>query len=137
MYLCKASYNFLTNLPNFNGRGTAIFLAGFVIRSLVYHLTGIKHMVQFEVEKLDSNEHSSHNATVQGPDNYRGWQGLKISELRHDKTNKVTVNPAKTQICLGISPVCSVFAGHLIGSPSFLHADSEDSDQTEWIPRLI
>ena len=29
------------------------------------------------------------------------------NEPRHDKTNKVTVRPAKTQICLGIRPVWS------------------------------
>ena len=42
--------------------------------------------------------------------------------LPHDKTNKMTVCPAKTQISLGIR---------------FLHADSEDSDQTGRMPRLI
>ena len=31
-------------------------------------------------------------------------------EPRHDKTNKVSVRPAKTQISLGIHPVWSVFA---------------------------
>ena len=31
----------------------------------------------------------------------------KINEPRHDKTNKVTVRPAKTQISLGIHPVWS------------------------------
>ena len=39
-----------------------------------------------------------------------------IFEPRHDKTNKVTVRPAKTQISLGIRPVWSVFAGRLMGS---------------------
>ena len=29
------------------------------------------------------------------------------NELRHDKANKVTVRPAKTQISLGIRPVWS------------------------------
>ena len=38
--------------------------------------------------------------------------------------------PAKTQISLGI---CSMGSE----DPSFLHADSEDSDQTGRIPRLI
>ena len=32
-----------------------------------------------------------------------------LYESRHDKTNKLTVRPAKTQICLGIRPVWSVF----------------------------
>ena len=35
---------------------------------------------------------------------------LATNELPHDKTNKMTVRPAKTQICLGIHPVWSVFA---------------------------
>ena len=37
-------------------------------------------------------------------------------ELRHDKTNKMTVHPAKTLISLGIRPVSSVFAVHSVGS---------------------
>ena len=32
------------------------------------------------------------------------WEGSE-NEPRHDKTNKVTVRPAKTQISLGIPPV--------------------------------
>ena len=32
-----------------------------------------------------------------------------LFDPRHDKTNKVTVRPAKTQISLGIRPVWSVF----------------------------
>ena len=40
------------------------------------------------------------------------------------KPTKWHVRPAKTQISLVIHP-------------SFLHADSEDSDQTGWMPRLI
>ena len=39
-----------------------------------------------------------------------------LSEPRHDKTNKVTVRPAKAQISLGIRPVWSVFAVRLMGS---------------------
>ena len=59
-------------------------------------------------------------------------------EPRHDKTNKMTVRPAKTQISLGICPVWSesLLCAQCVGKdPSFLHADSEDSDQTG--PRLI
>ena len=32
---------------------------------------------------------------------------LSVFELRHDKTNKVTVRPAKTQISLGIRLILS------------------------------
>ena len=62
-----------------------------------------------------------------------------IFEPRHDKANKVTVRSAKTQIRLGIPSRIRVFAVRLMGSegyPSF-YADSEDSDQTGRMPRLI
>ena len=50
------------------------------------------------------------------------------------------VGPVKTQISLGIHPVCSKSlqcAQWVAKDPSFLHADSEDSDQTGQMPRLI
>ena len=50
-------------------------------------------------------------------------------EPQHDKTNKVTVRPAKTQISLGIRQVwseSSLCAQWVAKDPSFLHADSED-----------
>ena len=56
-----------------------------------------------------------------------------------DKTNKVSVRPAKTQISLGICPgwsESSLCAQWVAKGPSFLHADSEDFDQTGWMPRL-
>ena len=61
-------------------------------------------------------------------------------EPRHDKTNKVSVRPAKTQISLGIRPVWSDYslcAQWVAKDPSFLRADSEDSDQTGRMPRRI
>ena len=61
-------------------------------------------------------------------------------EPPRDKTNKMTVRPAKTQISLGIHPVwseSSLCAQWVAKDPSFLHADSEDSDQTGRKPRLI
>ena len=61
-------------------------------------------------------------------------------EPRHDKTNKVTVRPEKTQISMGIRPVwseSSLCAWWVAKDPSFLHADSEDSDPTGRMPRLI
>ena len=63
-----------------------------------------------------------------------------VLEPRHDKTNKVTVRPEKTQISLGIRPVwseSSLCAKWVAKDPSFFHADSEDSDQTGQMPRLI
>ena len=53
-----------------------------------------------------------------------------IHEPRHDKT-KMTVRSAKTQISLFIRPVLSessLCAKWVAKDPSFLHADSEDSD---------
>ena len=50
------------------------------------------------------------------------------------------VRPAKTVISLGINPVwseSSLFAQWVAKDPSFLHGDSEDSDQTGRMPRLI
>ena len=68
-----------------------------------------------------------------------------IFEPPHDKTNKMNVRPAMTQISLGIRPAwasaqsdqSSLYAQWVAKDPSFLHADSEDSDQTGWMPRLI
>ena len=47
------------------------------------------------------------------------------------KPTKWHVRPAKTQISLGIR------AQWVAKDQSFLHADSEDSDQAGWMPRLI
>ena len=55
---------------------------------------------------------------------------IQIIEPQHDKTNKVTVRPAKIQISLGICPVyseSSLCAQWVAKDPSFLHADSKDS----------
>ena len=65
---------------------------------------------------------------------------LSGNEPPDDKTNKVTVRPAKIQISLGIRPVwseSSLCAQWVAKDPSVLHADSEDSDQTGRMPRLI
>ena len=62
------------------------------------------------------------------------------NEPRHDKTYKMSVRPAKTQISLCIRPVwseSSLCAQWVAKDPSFLHADSEDSDETGRMPRLI
>ena len=60
-------------------------------------------------------------------------------ELRHDKTNKMSVLPAKTQISLGICPVWSEFslsAWRKLGSLATHSVHNEDSDQTWQMPRL-
>ena len=60
--------------------------------------------------------------------------------MNHDMKKKMSVRPAKTQISLGICPVwskSSLCAQLVAKDPRFLHADSEDSDQTGRMPRLI
>ena len=61
-------------------------------------------------------------------------------EPQHDKTNNVTVRPAKTQISLGIRLVwseSSLSAWRNLGSLATHQAHSKDSDQTGRMPRLI
>ena len=41
---------------------------------------------------------------------------MRLNEPRHDKTNRMAVRPAKTQISLDIRPVWSVFAVRSMGS---------------------
>ena len=64
-----------------------------------------------------------------------------LYEPPHEKTNKMTVRPAKTQISLGIRSVwseSSLSAWRNIGSLATHYAHSEDSDQTGGrMPRLI
>ena len=63
-----------------------------------------------------------------------------LFEPRHDKTNKMSVRPAKTQISLGIRPVwseSSLFAWRKLGPLPIHWAQSEDSDQSGRMPRLI
>ena len=71
---------------------------------------------------------------------YLGIWPYHWNEPRHDKTNKMSVRPAKSKISLGIRPVwpeSSLCAQWVAKDPRFLHADSEDSDQTGRMPRLI
>ena len=61
-------------------------------------------------------------------------------EPPHDKTNKVAMHTTKIQISLGIRPVWSepsLCVQWVAYDPTFLRADSEDSDQTGRMPRLI
>ena len=62
------------------------------------------------------------------------------NEPRHDKTDKMCVRPAKTQISLGIRPVwseSSLSARRMLGSLATHWAHCEDSDQTGRMPRLM
>ena len=60
-------------------------------------------------------------------------------ELPHHKTNKMICVPSEDSDQPGHPPsLIRVFAVLSLGSyPSFLHADSKDSDQTGQMPRLI
>ena len=61
-------------------------------------------------------------------------------ELRHGKTNKMAVCPAKPQISLDIRPVwseSSLSAWRKLGSLATHWVHSDDSYQTEQMPRLI
>ena len=67
------------------------------------------------------------------------WENRLKDKLSHNM-NKMSVRPAKTQISLGIHPVwseSSLCTQWVAKDPMFLHADSEDSDQTGQTPRLI
>ena len=72
---------------------------------------------------------------------YDIWKMLfTTTKSPRDKTNKMTLRLAKTQISLGIRPVrseSSLCTQWVAKDPGFLHADSEDSDQTGRMPRLI
>ena len=71
---------------------------------------------------------------------FLGSNLLRQNEPCHEKTNKVTVRPAKTQISLGIRPVrseSSLSAWRKLGSLATHKAHSEDTDQTGRISRLI
>ena len=71
---------------------------------------------------------------------YQIW----IFEQRHDKTNKMRLHSAKTQISMGICPVwseASLSAWRKLESLAThwrTHwAHSKESDQTGWMPKLI
>ena len=63
-----------------------------------------------------------------------------LFELQHDKTNEMTCVPSKDSDQPGHPPSLIKFSlGTLwvAKDAMLLHADSEDSDQTGWMPRLI
>ena len=81
------------------------------------------------------------NSCISPTFNFLVWHvRALLFEPPRDKTNQVSVRPAKTQISLGIRPVwseSSLCVQWVAKDPSFLHADSEDSDQIGRMPRLI
>ena len=68
------------------------------------------------------------------------WQQIEQPHDKKKQKQKKNVRPNKTQIILGIRPVwseSSLCAQLVAKDPSYLHADSEDSGQTERMPRVI
>ena len=63
---------------------------------------------------------------------------VNIFEPWHDKTNKMSVRPAKTQISLGICPVWSVFPVRMKKAWVLSYTlSAQRTDQTGRMPRLI
>ena len=62
------------------------------------------------------------------------WARSDIIVPPHDKTNKMACAPSEDS---GQSGHSSLSAQWVAKDPSFIHADSEDSDQTGRMPRLI
>ena len=100
--------------------------------------------IRYKPYRTHSNIHVNTYMKEKASSNYVPTISLYMfnltNELRHDKTNKMAVRPAKTQISLGIRPVWSapsLSAWRKIGSLAIYWAHSEDSDQTVWMPRLI
>ena len=69
-----------------------------------------------------------------------GKTNTKIFELQHEKKQQNDMCAQQWQISLGVHPVWSESSlwAHLVAKdPSLLHVDSEDSDRTGQMPRLI
>ena len=98
--------------------------------------------IQYKPYRTHSYIHVNTNMKEKASSNYVPTISLYnlTNELRHDKTNKMAVRPATTQISLGIYPVWSeslLSAWRKTGSLAIHWAHSEDSDQTGRMPRLI
>ena len=99
----------------------------FLYKPIICYKDSLKWQVTFQNKQ--TNTRFSPNAICI-------YYDKRTFEPWHDKTNKVTVRPPKTQISLGIRPVWSEssLCGQWVAKdPWFLHADSEDSD----LARLI
>ena len=79
-------------------------------------------------------------------ENYRSffwWRNFSdfysMCEPQHEKTTKWSACPAKTQITWASaqSDQSSLCTQWIAKDQSFLHEDSNDSDQSGWMPRLI
>ena len=62
----------------------------------------------------------------------------KRNEPAHDKTNKMACASREDSACVSIQSDQSLLCAQWVAKdPSYLHADSEDSDQSGQMPRLI
>ena len=92
-------------------------------------ITYYKHWQQFTKGTCDkpNEQFFPRQVVIQLPKIYSN------NEPPHDKTIKMSVHPAKTQVSLGSHPAwseSSLCAQRIATDPSFLHADIKDSDQT-------
>ena len=60
------------------------------------------------------------NIIVNTNNTTKNYNPTKLNDTSHDKTNKIACAPALSSLC----------AEWVAKDPSFLHADSEDTDQT-------
>ena len=109
---------------------------GYILRD--HYSTGVLKFHQNNKKKKNTQNHSQHYFFLfliiliefQVP----------VITANDKKITKWHVRPAKTQISLGVRPVwseSSLCTQWVAKDPSFLHADSKDSDQTGRMPRLI
>ena len=88
------------------------------------------------VETLHCSKSSILTSSFLQPAKTLKWNLLTLNHSM-TKPTKWPVRPAKTQISLDTCPVCSepsLRARWVADDPRVLHADSEDSDQTERMP---
>ena len=85
------------------------------------------------------NDHKTSFLLLSGMYPTKNYYFSYQNELRHDKTNKISVRQLKSQVSLGIRPVWSVFAVCMKKPwvPSYPLSAREDSNQSGWMPRLI
>lgn len=48
---------------------------------VLYHFTGVKHMMEFKVDELDHSEEDAYCCTVYSPNNKRRFQGLQKQSI--------------------------------------------------------
>ena len=115
--------------PMISGRFSSICM----IKIFTFPVQALRWIFRFATQFITSWSIACHA-------NLHTQLSIYVFEPPHDKTNKVTVHPVKTQISLGICPVwseSSLSAWRKLGSLATHWMHSEVSDQTGWMPRLI